>query len=51
MNLLIVGSSSEIAIELIKKIKKLKQIKIYTLSRKKVPSETITILKIIMREI
>ena len=35
MNLLIVGSSSEIAIELIKKIKKLKQIKIYTLSRKK----------------
>ena len=35
MNLLIVGSSSEIAIELIKKLKKLKQIKIYTLSRKK----------------
>ncbi len=35
MNLLIVGSSSEIAIELIKKLKKLKKIKIYTLSRKK----------------
>ena len=43
MNLLIVGSSSEIAIELIKKIKKIKTNKIYTLSRKKSSSETITL--------
>ena len=35
MNLLIVGSSSEIATELIDKLKKLKKIKIFTLSRKK----------------
>ncbi len=35
MNLLIVGSSSEIATELIEKLKKLKKIKIFTLSRKK----------------
>ena len=35
MNLLIVGSSSEIAIELIEKLKKLKKIKTFTLSRKK----------------
>ena len=35
MNLLIVGSSSEIATELIDKLKNLKKIKIFTLSRKK----------------
>ena len=35
MNLLIVGSSSEIAIKLIENIKKNKKVKIFTLSRKK----------------
>ena len=35
MNLLIVGSSSEIAIELIEKLKKIKKMKIFSLSRKK----------------
>lgn len=35
MNLLVVGSSSEISIELIEKLKKIKRIKIFTLSRKK----------------
>ncbi len=35
MNILIVGSSSEIAIKLIEKLKRYKNIKLYTISRKK----------------